>query len=108
MNSSPVYNHPTRPHQQVRFFHHQTGTGYGGLTFAFAPASDKGTGVYEIAVAICNPADRYCRRDGRNFAYNRFMNGHTIHLPIPKGVLGYPAIHETLSQIGWVTERRRG
>jgi len=94
------YVHPRHDKHEVKFFHYQSNDGWGGITFAYAPASEHGNNVYEVSSAICNKADRYCRRVGREYSYSRFFEGKTILVRAPKDWMGRPNIANTLASFG--------
>jgi hypothetical protein len=62
-------------------------TGYGGCTVAYRPVlhdtqgNPSGRFAY-VAVANCNPRDRYCRKTGRRIAVENLDNGESILLPL--------------------------
>jgi hypothetical protein len=72
--------------REVRFFHFMGPNNRGGLTIAYGRTlmGHSSGQIYRISTAVCNPSDSYCRRTGRYLAYDRFIGGECIEIPVPK------------------------
>lgn len=109
-----VFHDPYCEGQQVKFFHGRKQNidkeqMNGGVTIAYAPADVPGGRMYRIAVAICSPKDRYTRAIGRELAYNRFIMGSNIVVPIYRypGETVETAVQRVFSSLAWEFNEHR-
>ena len=57
----------------IRHYHSDFTKDYGGRNFTVALRQKPHSGTVDVALAICNPKDQFCKRTGRLLAVERLL-----------------------------------